>query len=192
MTSVVAAASALVAPTTVPATVPPIAPTTAPPATTAPATGGGGGGGNGTSGEFSSSVGDVIRDVIENLGNNAYQTGVALVVATVAIVAMMNIKVHRLVLIPVGIGAFWFGWLGWNTVTADNNPLFPGDVSATKIWDVAFTSGTGFLVAVGVGCIAAIFLWRKGVGLGSRLLMLAGAVLGSSFVYNLYEAVRAS
>lgn len=188
MTSVVAAASALVAPTTVPATVPPTAPpTTPPPATTVPASGGGGG-----NGEFTSSVSDVVRDVIDNLGNNAYQTGVALVVATVAIVAMMNIKVHRLVLIPVGVGAFWFGWLGWNTVTGDDNPLFPGDVSATKIWDVAFTDGTGFLVAVGVGCIAAIFLWRKGIGLASRLLLLAGAVLGSSFVYNLYEAVRAS
>jgi hypothetical protein len=183
MTPVVTAASAFVALVTVPSTVP----STAPPATTVPPTNG-----TGSRGQFTSSVGEVIRDVIDNLGNNAYQTGVALVVATIAIVAMMNIRVHRLVLIPVGVGAFWFGWLGWNTVTADNNPLFPGDVSATKIWDVAFTSGTGFLVAVGVGCIAAIFLWRKGVGLGSRLVMLAGAVLGASFVYNLYEAIRVS
>ena len=187
MTSVVAAASALIAPVAVPATVPPTAPPTVPPTTTTVAAVG-----DGSGGEFTSSVGDVVRDVIDNLGNDAYQTGVALIIATIAIVAMTNIKVHRLVLIPVGIGAFWFGWLGWNTVTAENNPLFPGDVSATKIWDVAFTSGTGFLVAVGVGCIAAIFLWRKGIGLVSRLLLLAGAVLGSSFVYNLYEAVRAS
>jgi hypothetical protein len=140
--------------------------------------------------EATSSVGDVIRTVIDNLSDNAYQTGVALIVATVAIVAMMNLKVNKFVLAPVTIGAFWFGWLGWNTVTGDENPLFPGDVSATKLWDVAFADGTGFLIVVGVGCVAAIFLWRKGVGLYSRLLLLLGAVLGASFAYNLIESVE--
>ncbi len=139
--------------------------------------------------EATSSVGDVIRTMIDNLGNNAYQTGVALIVATVAVVAMMNLKVNRFVMAPVTIGAFWFGWLGWNTVTGDDNPLFPGDVTATKLWDVAFSDGTGFLIVVGVGCVAAIFLWRKGVGLSSRLLLLLGAALGASFAWNLVESV---
>lgn len=150
------------------------------------------GNGDGTDDRVRSTLGEVITEVIENLGDNSYQTGVALVVTTIAVVAMTNIKVHRLVLIPVGIGAFWFGWLGWNTVTGDDTPLFPGDVTATKIWDVAFTSGRGFLIAVGVGCIAAVFLWRKGVSLWSRIVMLAGAVLGASFIYNLVESVRVS
>jgi hypothetical protein len=137
-----------------------------------------------------SNVADVIQTVFDNLGNNVYQTGFALIIATAAIVAMINVGVHKLVLIPVGIGAFWFGWLAWNTVTGQDNPLFPGDVSATKLWDVAFTSDAGFLMVVVVACVAAIMLWRKGTGLTSKLVLLAGAVLGASFVYNLVEAVR--
>ena len=58
-----------------------------------------------------STVADVISTVVDNLGNNVYQTGLALVIATAAIVAMLNVGVHRLVLVPVGIGAFWAGWL---------------------------------------------------------------------------------
>jgi hypothetical protein len=142
--------------------------------------------GNGAAG----TVADVIGDVFHNLANNGYQTGVALVVATIAIVAMLNVGVHRLVLAPVGIGAFWAGWLGWNTFTAQDNPLFPGEVSATKLWDVAFTSDTGFLLVVIVACIAALLLWRKGTALASRVMLLVGAVLGASFLYNLFEAVR--
>ena len=63
---------------------------------------------------FVSSFADVVSAVIDNLGNNGYQTGVALVVATAAVIAMLNIDVHRAVLAPVAIGAFWAGWLGWN------------------------------------------------------------------------------
>jgi hypothetical protein len=141
---------------------------------------------------FGSAVADVIQSVVDNLGNNVYQTGVALVVATAAVVAMINVGVHRLVLIPVGIGAFWAGWLGWNTFTGQDNPLFPGDVSATKLWDVALTSDTGFLMVVAVACAAAVLLWRKGTALSSKLVLIAGAVLGASFIYNLVEAVRYS
>jgi hypothetical protein len=137
-----------------------------------------------------SSVADVIRTVVENLGNNVYQTGFALILATFALVAMINVGVHRLILVPVGIGAFWAGWLGYNTITGENNPLFPGDVSATKLWDVAFTSESGFLLVVVVACLAALLLWRKGTALTSKLVLLAGAVLGASFLYNLVEAVR--
>lgn len=139
---------------------------------------------------FSSSVADVFSAVWDNLGHNGYQTGIALVVATVAVVAMMNIKVHYAIIVPVAIGAFWAGWLGWNTVTAQNNPLFPGDVSATKLWDVAFAGDTGFLLVAIVACVAAVFLWRKSTALAGRLWLLLGAVLGASFIYNLVEAVR--
>lgn len=141
---------------------------------------------------FGSSIADVITTVVDNLGDNVYQTGLALVVATAAIVAMINVGVHRLVLVPVGIGAFWAGWLAWNTFTGDDNQLFPGDVSATKLWDVAFTSDSGFLLVVAVACVAAILLWRKSTGLASKLVMIAGAILGASFLYNLFEAVRYS
>lgn len=139
-----------------------------------------------------SSFADVVTSIIDNLGSNGYQTGVALVVATVAVVAMLNIDVHRAIAIPVAIGAFWAGWLGWNTLTGQNNPLFPGDVSATKLWDVAFAGDTGFLLVVIVACVAAVFLWKKSTALASRLWLLVGAVLGASFVYNLVEAVRVS
>ena len=139
--------------------------------------------------EANSTIGDVVRTVVDNLGNNAYQTATAMIVATVAVVAMMNLKVNKFIILPVTVGAFWFGWLGWNTFTGDDNPLFPGDVTATKLWDVAFSDGTGFLVVVAVGCVAAIFLWRKGVGLYSRVLLLLGAALGASFAWNLVESV---
>ena len=139
---------------------------------------------------FASSVADVVSAVADNLGNNGYQTGVALLVATVAVVAMLNIKVNPWVLVPVAIGAFWAGWLAWNTVTAQDNPLFPGDVSATKLWDVAFAGDNGFLLVAGVTCVAAIFLWRSSLALAGRLWLLLGAILGASFVYNLVEAVR--
>ncbi|HWL44135.1 MAG TPA: hypothetical protein VNQ73_14435 [Ilumatobacter sp.] len=137
-----------------------------------------------------STIGDVIETMIENLADNGYQTGAALVVATVAVVAMLNLKVHRLVLFPVGVGAFWAGWLGWNTITGDNHSLFPGDVQATKLWDVAFASDTGFLLVVGVACIAAVFLWKTGANMLNRVVLIAGAVLGASFLYNLVEAFR--
>ncbi len=145
-----------------------------------------------TDGGFASSVTDLVSAVIDNLGNNGYQTGMALVVATAAIIAMLNLEVHKAVLFPVGVGAFWAGWLGWNTVTAQNNPLFPGDVSSTKLWDVAFTGDTGFLLVVMVACVAAVFLWRKGTAMASRIMLLVGAILGASFVYNLVEAFRVS
>ncbi len=139
---------------------------------------------------FVSSFADVIGAVVDNLGNNGYQTGIALVVTTAAVIAMLNIEVHRAIIVPVSIGAFWAGWLGWNTLSAQDNPLFPGDVSATKLWDVAFTGDTGFLLVVIVACVAAVFLWKKSTALASRLWLLLGAVLGASFVYNLVEAVR--
>ena len=139
---------------------------------------------------FASSVADVVTAVIDNLGNNGYQTGVALLVATVAVVAMLNLKVHIWVIVVVGVGAFWAGWLGYNTITAQDNPLFPGDVSSTKLWDVAFGGGNGFLLVAGVGSVAAIFLWKSHMALVGRVGLLLGAVLGASFLYNLVEAVR--
>jgi len=145
-----------------------------------------------TSGGAGSTIADVFTTVAENLGDNGYQTGVSLVVMTIAIVAMLNIKVNRYMMFPVAIGAFWAGWLGWNTFTGSDNPLFPGDVSATKLWDVAFTSDTGFLLVAMVACVAAVFLWRTGTALTSRIVLLGGAVLGASFLYNLFEAFRST
>ena len=139
---------------------------------------------------FGSAVVDVVGSIVENLGNNGYQTGVALVAATAAVIAMLNLAVHRAVIVPVAVGAFWAGWLGWNTLAGQDNPLFPGDVSATKLWDVALAGDTGFLIAASGACVAAFFLWRKGTALASRLWLLLGAVLGASFVYHLVEAVR--
>jgi hypothetical protein len=136
------------------------------------------------------SLADVITSVVDNLGNNGYQTGVSLVVATAAVIAMLNLAVHKAIIVPVTIGAFWAGWLGWNTLAGQENPLFPGDVSATKLWDVAFAGDSGFLLVVIVSCVAAIFLWRKSTALAGRLWLLLGAVLGASFLYNLVEAVR--
>ena len=139
---------------------------------------------------FVSSLSDVVASVVDNLGDNGYQTGIAVVFAAVAVIVMLNIDVHRAVIVPVSIGAFWFGWLMWNTVTLQDNPLFPGDVSARKLWDVAFAGETGFLLVAIVASIAAILLWRKSASLFSRAFLLVGAVLGASFVYNLFESVR--
>lgn len=137
-----------------------------------------------------SSITDVVTAVFDNLGNNGYQTGIALVAATAAVIAMLNTDVHRAIIVPVSIGAFWAGWLGFNTLTGQNNPLFPGDVSATKLWDVAFAGDMGFLLFAVVACVFAVFLWKKSTALASRVWLLVGAVLGASFVYNLVEAVR--
>lgn len=156
----------------------------APPPTTVPADDAAAEGG------FASSVADVVSAVFDNLGDNGYQTGVSLLVATVAVVAMLNLKVNMWIIVPVTIGAFWAGWLGWNTLTAQDNPLFPGDVSSTKLWDVAFTGDGGFLLVAGVASVAAIFLWKSGLALAGRLWLLLGAILGASFLYNMVEAVR--
>lgn len=158
--------------------------TSAPPPTTQPADDAA------VEGGFASSVADVVSAVFDNLGSNGYQTGVSLLVATVAVVAMLNLKVNTWIIVPVTIGAFWAGWLGWNTLTAQDNPLFPGDVSSTKLWDVAFTGDNGFLLVAGVASVAAIFLWKSGLALAGRLWLLLGAILGASFLYNMVEAVR--
>lgn len=139
---------------------------------------------------FGASIADVVSDVVENLANNGYQTGAALVVATIAVVALLNIGVRPLILVPTALGAFWAGWLGWNTLTGEDNPLFPGDVEATKLWDVAVADDTGFLIVAAVACVAALFIWRTSISLVARLALLTGAVLGASFVYNLIDAVR--
>ena len=135
-------------------------------------------------------LGDVLSGIAENLGDNGYQTGIALVVATIAVVAMLNLRVPRWIIAPVAVGAFWAGWLGWNTLTAQNNPLFPGDADATKLWDVALAGDQGFLIVVGVACVAAIFVWRTSMALAGRLMLMLGAVLGASFLYNLFESVN--
>lgn len=133
---------------------------------------------------------DVVSDVWDNIGNNGYQTGVAVAATTVALVVMSNLKVNTWIRIPVAIGAFWAGWLAFNTFTGQDNPLFPTDPSATDLWDVAFSSDTGFLVVVIVACIAAVFLWKKGTPLIGRLWLIVGAIFGASFLFNLVEAVR--
>ncbi|HWM18130.1 MAG TPA: hypothetical protein VNO51_00475 [Ilumatobacteraceae bacterium] len=141
-------------------------------------------------GEPGNDTGSTIRGVWDNLRENGYQTGTALIVATVAIIALVNIKAKPYVSVPVTIGAFWAGWLGWNTFTRQNNPLFPGDVRALELWDIAFESDTSFLVVVIVACAAAVFVWRKSVsGLG-KIALVVGVVLGASFVYNIVQSVR--
>ncbi len=139
---------------------------------------------------FADSLWDVITGTVSNLGENGYQTGLGVVVATVALIAMLNIGVPKWVLAPVGVGAFWAGWLTWNTMSGQDNPLFPGNVSATKLWDVALAGDRGFLIVVIVACVAAVFVWRQGTALAGRLMLMLGAVLGASFLYNLVEAVR--
>lgn len=139
---------------------------------------------------FAAGLWDVISGTVSNLGDNGYQTGLAVVTTTVAIIAMLNLGVPKWVLAPVGIGAFWAGWLTWNTLSAQDNPLFPGNVSATKLWDVALAGDRGFLIVVIVACVAAIFVWKQSTALAGRLMLMLGAVLGASFLYNLVEAVR--
>jgi hypothetical protein len=143
-----------------------------------------------TSDSFGTSVWDVITGTVDNLGNNGYQTGLAIVATTIAVIAMINISAPKWIIPAVGVGAFWAGWLGWNTLSGQNNPLFPGDVEAVKLWDVALAGDRGFLIVVVVACIAAVFVWRSGIALASRLMLMFGAVLGASFLYNLVEAVR--
>ena len=139
-----------------------------------------------------SSIGDVVTTIWDNLGNNGYQTGISVFVTTLVVVALLNQRVHLLIIIPTAIGAFWGSWLGYNTLTGEDNPLFPGDVSATKLWDVALAGDRGFLIVVSVACVAAIFVWRKSTVLAGRLMLMLGAVLGASFLYNMFEAVRAA
>lgn len=137
-----------------------------------------------------SATGNVLGDVFSNLGNNGYQTGFAIIAGATAVIAMVNLKVQQWVIAPVALGAFWAGWLLWNTIMREDNPLFPGDPAALKIWDVARTGERGFLIASIVGSVAAYFLWKKGTAVTSRLWLLVGATLGASFVYNLVEAVQ--
>ncbi len=141
-------------------------------------------------GEPGNETGSTISAIWDNLGNNGYQTATAVIVATVAVIALVNIKAKPYVSVPVTIGAFWAGWLGWNTFTRQNNPLFPGDVRALELWDIAFESDTSFLVVAIVACIAAVLVWRKSVsGLG-KIALVVGVVLGASFVYNVVQSVR--
>jgi hypothetical protein len=138
------------------------------------------------------STSSFINGFVDAIGNNGYQTGTAVIAATIALVAMANIRTNGFIAAGVAAGAFWAGWLGWNSVTGNDNPLFPGDVQATQLWDVAFTSDRGFLFVVIVGSVLAYFLWRKSLSLISRLVLLVGGVLGASLIYNIYESVRAT
>ena len=165
-------------PTTVPpvSTVPTTVPTTVPPVSHAPIP----------------LNGNTVHAVWDHLGHNGYQTGTALIVATIAIVALINIKASLYVLVPVAIGAFWAGWLGWNTVTGNSNLLFTGDPPALGLWDIAFQSDMSFLTVVIVACVAAVLVWRKGIGGLGKIVIIVGVALGASFVYNIVLSVRAS
>lgn len=134
----------------------------------------------------------VIEGVWEALGNNGYQTGTALIVATIALVVLRNLKVNPFITAAVTVGAFWAGWLLFNTLTGEENQLFPGEVQATDLWDVAFTSDLGFLVVVIVACILAVFLWKSGMNLTSRIVILIGGVLGASLIYNIFESFQST
>lgn len=161
---------------TVPSTVPSTIPTTVPAVPSGP----------------SPLNGSTIHAVWDHLGNNGYQTGTALIVATIAIVALINIKASLYVLAPVAIGAFWAGWLGWNTVTGNSNPLFTGDPPALGLWDIAFQSDMSFLAVVIVACVAAVLVWRKTVGGLGKIAIIVGVALGASFIYNIVLSIRAS
>ncbi|MFK7919433.1 MAG: hypothetical protein AB8G14_15260 [Ilumatobacter sp.] len=136
-------------------------------------------------------VWDVFANVFDALGDNGYQTGTAVIVATAALVVLLNLGTNKFAVGAVVVGAFWAGWLGWNTFTDNDNQLFPGDIQATKLWDVAFTSDIGFLFVAVVSCVLAALLWRTGIGLASRVVVLIGGIMGASLIYNLYESVRA-
>jgi hypothetical protein len=135
---------------------------------------------------------DLVSTMWDNLGNNGYQTGTALIVATVAVVALINIKASLYVMIPVAIGAFWAGWLAFNTFTRESNPLFPGDVQALELWDIAFQSDMSFLAVVIVACVAAALVWRRSVSALGKVAIVLGVVLGASFVYNVVQSVRSA
>lgn len=192
-------------------TVPTSAPaTTIPTVTTQPPTDSGGSGGGGSTGgtgggdnsdgegtlaeqvptsDNLSNADNVVGEVWDNLTNNGYQTGFALIVATVAVIIMRNLKVKNYILGPVTAGAFWAGWLLWNTVTGQENPLFPGSVSSVKIWDVAIASEWGFFFAAAAGCVAAVALWRSSQNNVVRLVLITGVFFGASLVYNLFDSL---
>ena len=136
--------------------------------------------------------GTTIHAVWDHLGNNGYQTGTALIIATIAIVALINIKASLYVLVPVAIGAFWAGWLGWNTFTGNSNPLFTGHSPALGLWDIAFQSDMSFLLVVIVACAAAVLVWRRTIGGVGKIVIIVGVALGASFVYNIVQSIRAS
>ena len=135
---------------------------------------------------------NLVSTMWDNLGNNGYQTGTALIFATVAIVALINIKAKAYVMIPVAIGAFWAGWLAFNTFTRQSNPLFPGDVQALELWDIAFQNDKAFLAVVIVACAAAALVWRKSVSALGKVAIVVGVILGASFVYNVVQSVRST
>lgn len=201
LASVFASGTETTVPTTVPPTTAPVQPTTPPATTPTPVDAGGtGDGSTGSSGdgegtlaeqvptENLSNADNVVGEVWDNLSNNGYQTGFALIVATIAVIIMRNLKVKNYILVPVTAGAFWAGWLLWNTVTGQENPLFPGGVSAVKIWDVAIANEWGFFFAAAAGCVAAIALWRSSQNNVVRLVLIAGVFFGASLVYNLFDS----
>jgi hypothetical protein len=135
---------------------------------------------------------ELVSTMWDNLGANGYQTGTALIVATVAVVSLVNIKAKAYVMIPVAIGAFWAGWLAFNTFTRQSNPLFPGDVQALELWDIAFQSDEAFLAVVIVACVAAALVWRKSVTAIGKVAIVLGVILGASFIYNIVQSVRST
>lgn len=143
-----------------------------------------------TDDETTTTLSEIISGTWDNLGNNGYQTGISLLVATLVVVALRNASVSTLVLVPVAIGAFWGGWLGWNTFTGEDNPLFPGDLETLNLIDVATESATAFLVvAISLTVVLAV-AWKPKVGLLTKIAVLLSAFLAANFVYNLLIALE--
>jgi hypothetical protein len=140
-------------------------------------------------GGSTSTVADVLSETWDNLGVNGYQTGTALLVATLVVVALRNAEVSTLVLIPVGIGAFWAGWLGWNSFTGEDNPLFPSDLETLDLVDVATESSNAFLVVAITLTVVLAVVWKPKIGLITKIAVLISAFLAANFFYNLLVAL---
>ncbi len=136
-----------------------------------------------------SRIGSMISSTFGHIADHGYHTSVALLVTTIALVVAINQKVRPFVMVPIALGSFWVGWLGWNTITRQDAPLFTSRIKVTRLWDIAAASETGFLVVVIVACVAALLLWRTSISLFSRIAMLVFSILGASFLYNMIEAI---
>lgn len=132
---------------------------------------------------------DIIQGIWDLLLADGYRTGAAFLLASVSLVLMINLGTWVPARPVITLGAFSIAWLGYNTFTGQDTPLYGNDA---RLWDVATQDSTGFLIISLVVGSAAIFVWRFQLGIASRLLLMAGALFGTSAVWGIltegYEA----
>jgi hypothetical protein len=129
------------------------------------------------------SISKFISDTVENLADGGYQLVWALIGMVIVFGIASSAKIKPWFSIPAAIGGFWAGWLAYGTFRRKGEPLFPGDIQASKLWELIFQDATAAIFVVMAG--ALVYYAGKSMKPVPRAILIIAAIFFASLVYNI-------